>query len=240
MVVAHKLVSRALLRATVREGCGCVKGAAAGDEQTCPCVRLPSRLSDAVRGCYVGGGARCRERRRWLRDRHPASRSGSTCSAPAGRRPRRHEGAARRQGRQPGRDGEPRPAGPPGFTITTEVCAAYYATAQAARRPEAAGRGGARTRRRRRSARTFGDDERPLLVSVRSGARASMPGMMDTILNLGLNDETVEGAGATLAATRASPTTATAASSRCMPTSCSASITACSRTCSTTSRTSTG
>jgi pyruvate,orthophosphate dikinase len=65
----------------------------------------------------------------------------------------------------------------------------------------------------------FGDPERPLLVSVRSGARASMPGMMDTVLNLGLNDETVEGLAAARA-TRASPTTAIAASSRCIPTSC--------------------
>ena len=43
--------------------------------------------------------------------------------------------------------------------------------------------------------KTFGDNENPLLVSVRSGARQSMPGMMDTILNLGLNDEAVEGLG---------------------------------------------
>ena len=67
----------------------------------------------------------------------------------------------------------------------------------------------------------FGDLKNPLLVSVRSGARDSMPGMMDTILNLGLNDQTVE-ALARRPATRASPGTATAASSRCTATSSSA------------------
>ena len=85
---------------------------------------------------------------------------------------------------------------PPGFTITTEVCIAYYANGK--KLPEglhadvrdavaeignAVGAG-------------FGDPENPLLVSVRSGSRASMPGMMDTILNLGLNDQTVEGLAA--------------------------------------------
>jgi pyruvate,orthophosphate dikinase len=82
---------------------------------------------------------------------------------------------------------------PPGFTITTEVCAWYYAhdrsypaglreqvrEALAAVEQEVGAR--------------FGDPERPLLVSVRSGAPVSMPGMMDTVLNLGLNDRTVEG-----------------------------------------------
>jgi pyruvate,orthophosphate dikinase len=63
----------------------------------------------------------------------------------------------------------------------------------------------------------FGDAADPLLLSVRSGARASMPGMMDTILNLGLNDEAVEGLAAQ-AATSASPGTATAASCRCTAT----------------------
>jgi pyruvate,orthophosphate dikinase len=82
---------------------------------------------------------------------------------------------------------------PPGFTITTEVCAAFYdndrnypddlkgqVKTALARLEEATGNG-------------FGDKNKPLLVSVRSGARASMPGMMDTVLNLGLNDETVAG-----------------------------------------------
>ncbi|MFQ5903117.1 MAG: pyruvate, phosphate dikinase, partial [Candidatus Binatia bacterium] len=82
---------------------------------------------------------------------------------------------------------------PPGFTITTDVCTYYYAhrrqypkglnreiMAQLSRVEEIMGR-------------RFGDPEDPLLVSVRSGARESMPGMMDTVLNLGLNDQTVQG-----------------------------------------------
>jgi pyruvate,orthophosphate dikinase len=82
---------------------------------------------------------------------------------------------------------------PPGFTITTEVCDAYYAKGR--KLPD-----GLRPQVEKalqlvghEVGATFGDVKRPLLVSVRSGARASMPGMMDTILNLGLNDETVEG-----------------------------------------------
>jgi pyruvate, orthophosphate dikinase len=85
---------------------------------------------------------------------------------------------------------------PSGFTISTELCTAYYDNdrnypsdlteqvdaALAAIESSVGGR--------------FGDAEQPLLVSVRSGARASMPGMMDTVLNLGLNDETVEGLAA--------------------------------------------
>src|SRR5262245_59332362 len=85
---------------------------------------------------------------------------------------------------------------PPGFTITTEVCNAYYANGnrlpanleaevKAALEAVSAAVGAA-----------FGDPAAPLLVSVRSGARASMPGMMDTILNLGLNDQTVKGLAA--------------------------------------------
>lgn len=81
---------------------------------------------------------------------------------------------------------------PPGFTVTTEVCNHYYANdcvypaelddqvMQAVSEIEAI------------TKRGFGSDSNPLLVSVRSGARASMPGMMDTVLNLGLNDKTVE------------------------------------------------
>ena len=82
---------------------------------------------------------------------------------------------------------------PPGFTITTEVCTAYYdndhqypdelkgQVEEALAKVEA------------EMDMKFGDPANPLLVSVRSGARVSMPGMMDTVLNLGLNDETVEG-----------------------------------------------
>ncbi|HKX49388.1 MAG TPA: PEP/pyruvate-binding domain-containing protein, partial [Candidatus Binatia bacterium] len=81
---------------------------------------------------------------------------------------------------------------PPGFTITTDVCRYYYA------------RGGypksleidvslALKRVEKQLGKRFGDANNPLLVSVRSGARESMPGMMDTVLNLGLNDQTLQG-----------------------------------------------
>ena len=82
---------------------------------------------------------------------------------------------------------------PPGFTITTQVCTYYYGhqrqypkglekeVLEALRRVEGI------------MGRRFGDARNPLLVSVRSGARESMPGMMDTVLNLGLNDQTVQG-----------------------------------------------
>ncbi len=82
---------------------------------------------------------------------------------------------------------------PPGFTITTEVCTEYYAHGKEAviemLRPEVEK---AVKNIERLTERQFGGKEKPLLVSVRSGARASMPGMMDTILNLGMNDEAVE------------------------------------------------
>ena len=82
---------------------------------------------------------------------------------------------------------------PPGFTITTEVCAAYYE--QGKKIPEAAipQIDEASRRSRRPSGKKFGDPADPLLVSVRSGAALSMPGMMNTILNLGLTDASVEG-----------------------------------------------
>jgi pyruvate, orthophosphate dikinase len=81
---------------------------------------------------------------------------------------------------------------PPGFTISTEVCAHFYAndrTYPADLKEEVETALGYIADR---TGRIFGDREEPLLVSVRSGGRASMPGMMDTVLNLGLNDETVE------------------------------------------------
>ncbi|MBT3070650.1 pyruvate, phosphate dikinase [Rhodomicrobium sp. Az07] len=85
---------------------------------------------------------------------------------------------------------------PPGFTITTEVCNAYYANGK--QMPE--GLVAQVDQSVRHIGETvgmvLGDATNPLLVSVRSGSRASMPGMMDTILNLGLNDETVEGLAA--------------------------------------------
>jgi len=83
---------------------------------------------------------------------------------------------------------------PPGFTITTEVCTEYYELGKdkvvELLKPEVE-KAIASLEKLMNS--KFGDVENPLLVSVRSGARASMPGMMDTILNLGLNDEVVEG-----------------------------------------------
>jgi len=81
---------------------------------------------------------------------------------------------------------------PPGFTITTEVCTAYYDNGKSFP-PELDGQvKAALAGMSKLTGKTFGDPANPLLVSVRSGARASMPGMMDTVLNLGLNDETVE------------------------------------------------
>src|SRR4249919_3458682 len=81
---------------------------------------------------------------------------------------------------------------PPGFTITTDVCTYYYANNK---QYPANLRGQvekALAQVGRITGKAFGDKSNPMLVSVRSGARASMPGMMDTVLNLGLNDETVE------------------------------------------------
>ena len=85
---------------------------------------------------------------------------------------------------------------PPGFTISTEVCTAYYAN-QRSYPPSLEGQvQDALTAVEGLTGKAFGDPANPLLVSVRSGARASMPGMMDTVLNLGLSDETVEGLAA--------------------------------------------
>jgi pyruvate,orthophosphate dikinase len=81
---------------------------------------------------------------------------------------------------------------PPGFTITTEVCTYFYAK-ESSYPPDLETQVKAALEHvARLVGKKFGDRENPLLVSVRSGARASMPGMMDTVLNLGLNDETVE------------------------------------------------
>ncbi len=82
---------------------------------------------------------------------------------------------------------------PPGFTITTEVCTAYYDNGQKYPDDLAQQVRAALARIEEAVGNRFGDHHRPLLVSVRSGARVSMPGMMDTVLNLGLNDQTVEG-----------------------------------------------
>ncbi len=110
---------------------------------------------------------------------------------------------------------------PPGFTLTTEVCTYFYANKNTYP-PDLKGQvTAALDRVGEITGKTFGDPANPLLVSVRSGARASMPGMMDTVLNLGLNDVTVE-AIAKNRPTAASPMTAIAASSTCIATSCSA------------------
>ncbi|MCX8499871.1 MAG: pyruvate, phosphate dikinase, partial [Caulobacteraceae bacterium] len=82
---------------------------------------------------------------------------------------------------------------PPGFTITTEACVHYYSNGKTypAHLEDQVRAGLAKVEAI--TGKVFGDPANPLLVSVRSGARASMPGMMDTVLNLGLNDATVEG-----------------------------------------------
>jgi len=85
---------------------------------------------------------------------------------------------------------------PPGFTITTAVCNQYYAAGKTFPAGLEAEVRDALTRIEDLVGRRFGDPSGPLLVLVRSGAQASMPGMMDTVLNLGLNDETVEGLAA--------------------------------------------
>ena len=82
---------------------------------------------------------------------------------------------------------------PPGFTITTELCTYYYANGRKYPKILEKQVRDALAKVERSMGAKFGDAKNPLLVSVRSGARASMPGMMDTILNLGLNDTTASG-----------------------------------------------
>ncbi|HEX7930519.1 MAG TPA: PEP/pyruvate-binding domain-containing protein, partial [Sphingomicrobium sp.] len=86
---------------------------------------------------------------------------------------------------------------PPGFTITTEECVAYLASGADFSPELRADVATALTHIEGSVGKKFGDAADPLLVSVRSGARVSMPGMMDTVLNLGLNDATVQGLAAT-------------------------------------------
>lgn len=80
---------------------------------------------------------------------------------------------------------------PPGFTISTEVCGYFFAHNHQFPKTLEAEVNVALRKIGEHAGHAFDDPEWPLLVSVRSGARASMPGMMDTVLNLGLNDETV-------------------------------------------------
>ncbi len=81
---------------------------------------------------------------------------------------------------------------PPGFTITTEVCTYFYENKRTYPPQLEAQVAAALEKVEKSVGKKLGNKERPLLVSVRSGARDSMPGMMDTILNLGMNDEIVE------------------------------------------------
>jgi pyruvate,orthophosphate dikinase len=82
---------------------------------------------------------------------------------------------------------------PPGFTITTEMCTRYYADGETYPESVKVEVANGIAHIEAITGKQFGDEADPLLVSVRSGARVSMPGMMDTVLNLGLNDETVQG-----------------------------------------------
>ena len=82
---------------------------------------------------------------------------------------------------------------PQGFTVTTEACTRYYADGRKISDEIIAQIDKALSETEKSAGKKFGDSANPFLVSVRSGARASMPGMMDTILNLGLNDKVVEG-----------------------------------------------
>lgn len=85
---------------------------------------------------------------------------------------------------------------PPGFTVSTEACTQYYEDGRMINAEIEKQIFGALADLEKRMGKKLGDEKDPLLVSVRSGARASMPGMMDTILNLGLNDKSVEGLAA--------------------------------------------
>ncbi len=82
---------------------------------------------------------------------------------------------------------------PPGFTLTTEICTYYYDNKETYPKSLEKEVDEALKKLEKEMGAKFGDPKNPLLVSVRSGARASMPGMMDTVLNLGLNDTTIEG-----------------------------------------------
>jgi pyruvate,orthophosphate dikinase len=81
---------------------------------------------------------------------------------------------------------------PPGFTITTQVCNEYYQNGKKLPKTLMIDVKKNIAKIEKRTGKKWNSKENPLLVSVRSGAAISMPGMMDTILNLGLNDETVE------------------------------------------------
>ncbi|MCB0777925.1 MAG: pyruvate, phosphate dikinase, partial [Chitinophagaceae bacterium] len=82
---------------------------------------------------------------------------------------------------------------PPGFTVTTEVCTYYYDNKKTYPKILKAQVEEALVKMEKLTGKSFGDEKNPLLVSVRSGARRSMPGMMETVLNVGLNEKTIKG-----------------------------------------------
>ena len=82
---------------------------------------------------------------------------------------------------------------PPGFTITTEVCTWFYNNKKTYPQTLKAQAQEALAKIEKLTGKKFGDEKNPLLVSVRSGARRSMPGMMETVLNVGLNEKTIKG-----------------------------------------------
>ncbi|HOZ78783.1 MAG TPA: pyruvate, phosphate dikinase [Ferruginibacter sp.] len=82
---------------------------------------------------------------------------------------------------------------PPGFTVTTDVCNYYYQNKKTYPKILQEQAANALTKMEKLTGKKFGDQKNPLLVSIRSGARRSMPGMMETVLNVGLNDDTIKG-----------------------------------------------
>jgi len=82
---------------------------------------------------------------------------------------------------------------PPGFTVTTEVCTYYYQNKKTYPKTLKTELETALAKMEKLTGKKFGDEKNPLLVSIRSGARRSMPGMMETVLNVGLNEKTIKG-----------------------------------------------
>ena len=105
---------------------------------------------------------------------------------------------------------------PAGFTITTEVCTHYYANKLTYPKTLDAEIKANIAKVEKAMGKKFGDLDNPLLLSVRSGARESMPGMMDTVLNLGINDTVVEALAKKTGNAKFAWDSATAASCRCM------------------------
>ena len=118
---------------------------------------------------------------------------------------------------------------PPGFTISTDACKAYMALGDEMPAGLMAEVAVAREQLEKKMGKLLGDADDPLLVSVRSGAPFSMPGMMDTVLNLGLNDDSVKGLAKQTQQRALRVRLATAASCRCSARSCSTSPASCSR-----------